>query len=497
MTQLDLMTLKNTPKDEPSDHKSSHDLLQCRVYINGQWQHSEKSIPVRNPATGQRIGNTPDLSEAAVRQSIEAAVQAFSKWKHTAVEERSQRLHALCDLLLSRQETLARIITLENGKPIREARREVAYTASFIRWFAEESRRSYGEIIPASSPHERLLVQRQPVGVCALITPWNFPLAMLGRKMAAALAAGCTVIAKPSELTPFSALALADLIDQTGIPPGVFNIVTGDPNRIGQILCGDPRVRKISFTGSTNVGRLLMRQSSETLKKCSFELGGNAPFIVFADSDIDEAVQGAIDSKFRNGGQTCIASNRFLIEESILPVFIQRLQSRLELFKIGDGLDEQTDIGPMISISAVHKIQRLVQQALDQGAQIHLGEVPDKESLFIPPILLSKVSPEMAIWKEEIFGPVVSITSFRDEEEALQLANSTEYGLAGYLYTSNAARIWRFSDALEFGMVGVNTGGISRANIPFGGIKYSGFGREGGRQGLEEYLQTKYIRQKL
>ena len=477
-----------------TDHSISH-FLQCRAYVDGQWLCNEQSISVYNPATGNRIGDVPNLSATTVQNAITAARNAFPEWKRTTAQYRSKQLHALCDLLLSRQESLAQLITLENGKPLRESRREVAYTASFIRWFAEEARRAYGEIIPSSSPHERLFVQREPVGVCALITPWNFPLAMLGRKMAAALAAGCTIVAKPSELTPFSALALADLASQMDFPAGSINVVTGEPNRIGQIFCATPDVRKISFTGSTSVGRLLMRQSAETIKKCSFELGGNAPFVVFEDADLEEAVQGAIASKFRNAGQTCIASNRFLIEESIVPEFVERLQTKLAALNVGNGFDEQTDIGPMIAPTAVHKIQRLLQHALGLGAKLHLGSVPTESSLFVAPIVLSGVSSEMNIWKEEIFGPVVSIASFQTEEEALRMANDTEYGLASYLYTSNAARIWRFSENLEFGMVGVNTGNISNASIPFGGIKYSGFGREGGRQGLDEYLHTKYIRQ--
>lgn len=472
--------------------------LMSSAYIGGQWiSDAEHHITVYNPATDEPIGQIPKLPISSIIQAIELSKASFQQWKGTPPHIRSRLLHALCDRMLEKQEELAKIITLENGKPIKEARGEVAYTASFIRWYAEEARRIYGETIPANSPSNRILVQREPIGVCALITPWNFPSAMLGRKVAAALAAGCSIIAKPAENTPFSALALAKLMQETGFPDGLLNIVTGEPDVIGKIFCAHPDIKKISFTGSTQVGRLLMEQSAPTIKKCSLELGGNAPFIVFADADLEEAIQGAMASKFRNCGQTCIASNRFLIDSKILKPFIDGLLQVVPLLTVGNGLEEKTDIGPMISLSAVDKIQALLQDAVSKGAIIHLGDIPDGTSKFVSPIIISNISPKMYIWHTEIFGPIIAISTFDTEEQALALANDSIHGLAAYVYTTCPSRIWEIPEALEYGMIGVNTGRISMAQAPFGGIKQSGIGREGGHHGLDEYLQMKYICQKL
>ena len=464
------------------------------AYINGLWipPVESSSIPIINPSSGERIAACPKLSSAQVYDAISAAESAFSSWSAVPAPKRGEILLEWYKLIMEHLEQLAQIVTLENGKPLAEARGEVRYTASFVRWFGEEARRIYGKEIPSNHAHQRILVRKEPVGVCGIITPWNFPSAMLGRKLAAALAAGCTVVAKPSEETPLSAFALARLAEKAGIPAGVINLVTGDPAQIGMQLCTSSSIAKISFTGSTRVGRLLMEQSGQRLQRLSLELGGNAPFVVCADADIEKAAQGLMGSKFRNCGQTCIASNRVLLHSSKQDAFLQALLPKIEALKIGDGQDKQTTLGPMINQAAVQKIRRLVQDALDKGAGILMGAIPSDESQFVTPIVLTGIESNMDIWNTEIFGPVVAIRTFEDDAQALALSNDTDYGLAAYVFTEGQKRSWMYSEKLKFGMVGVNTGRISAAQAPFGGVKQSGFGREGSWLGLEEYLSIKY-----
>ena len=469
--------------------------LREAAYIDGAWVHGDRRFPVTDPARGSEIARVPDLGAGETVRAITAAERASAAWGRTTAQHRADLLWALYERMMAEKDALAELLTLEHGKPLAEAGREVAYGASFIRWFAEEARRIYGENIPASSPDKRIDVIQQPVGVCALITPWNFPNAMITRKLAPALAAGCTVVCKPAEQTPLSTLAVAALCEEVGIPAGVVNVITArQPEAVGVALCRSAAVRKLSFTGSTEVGRLLMAQCAPTLKRLSLELGGNAPFIVFADADLDAAVDGAMASKYRNNGQTCIASNRFLIHADVAEAFTERLVARSAELRVGHGLDPGTDLGPMIDQAGFDKVHRLVSAALDQGAEMRCGGIPGSGSgLFWPPTVLSGVRGDMALWGEEIFGPVAAIRTFSAEEEALSMANDTPHGLAAYVYTRDVGRTIRAREALDFGMVGVNTGLISAAQAPFGGIKQSGFGREGSRHGLAEYLQRKYI----
>lgn len=469
------------------------ELIKQAALINGEWLPAQEGIPVCNPATGQELGQVPALSSAHIHDAIKAAKKAFLSWRKTSALERSKLLEAFYQEILSNEAQLASIVTLENGKPLNEALAEVRYTASFVQWFSQESRRIYGDTIPGNRSSQRLLVQKEPVGVCAMITPWNFPSAMLGRKMAAALAAGCTLVAKPAESTPFSALALGVLAQRVGFPKGVINIVTGDPQEIGALFCSSPLISKISFTGSTRVGRLLMSQSAGTLKRLSLELGGNAPFVVCADASLEAALDGAMASKFRNCGQTCIASNRFLVHSSLYPAFVKGLTERVEKLRVGAGHVEDIDLGPMINQAAVQKVKELLLDATQKGARILTGGIPQGDSLFVKPTVLVDATAQCKLWNTEIFGPVASITPFDTDEEAILLANDTSYGLAAYLYTQSSKRAWELSEALAYGMVGLNTGRISTAQAPFGGIKQSGLGREGGRYGLDEYLQLKYI----
>ena len=470
------------------------DFLQQRAFINGKWVgESENRIMVTNPSTNATIGSIPILSIEQVMMGIESAVSALTHWKQQPPNTRSALLHTLADLLIRDREGLAQIITIENGKPLKEARSEVDYSASFVRWYAEEAKRIYGSTIAANTNSQQLLVQKHPIGVCALITPWNFPLAMLTRKMAAALAAGCTIVAKPAENTPFSALALAKLIEEVGFPSGVCNIVTGDADVIGKVFCLHPEIRKLSFTGSTKIGRLLMEQCSPTIKKLSLELGGNAPFVVFDDADMPKTIQAAYDSKFRNAGQTCIASNRFIIQQNIHEEFCRLIKKKVAQIIVGDGQNANTEMGPIISLQAVQKIKDLVQDAIAKGATLIQGEIPTGSSTFITPIILTGVTPTMQIWHCEIFGPVIAISTFTDEDQAIGLANDSIHGLAAYVFTQDSTRIWHLPQMLEYGMIGINTGKISMAQVPFGGIKQSGIGREGGQQGIEEYLELQYI----
>ena len=467
-----------------------------QAFINGEWVDAETGarVAVYNPATGETIGHVPDMGAAETRRAIAAAADAFPLWRNTPVATRAHILRRMGQLMLQEQDRLARVMTLEQGKPLAESRVEIAYGASYLDWFADECRRIDGDVLPGPEDR-RLFVIQQPIGVVGAITPWNFPNAMLARKMAAALAAGCTMVAKPAELTPFSALELADLATRAGVPAGVFNVVTtNDAAAIGEELTHNPLVRKITFTGSTAVGRLLLKQAAEHIQKCSMELGGNAPLIVFDDADLDRAVAGALAAKFRNAGQVCIAPNRFLVQESIADAFAGRLAAAAAALRVGNGLEDGVAIGPLISPAAVEKVERHIADAVARGANVLTGG--SRHALggtFFQPTVLANVSPDSLVFHEETFGPVAALMTFRTEEQALRLANATPFGLASYFYSRDVARIFRLAGKLESGMVGVNETGISTAGAPFGGVKYSGLGREGSRYGIEEYLERKYI----
>jgi len=451
-------------------------------------------IEVRNPASGELLGTVPDMGAAETRRAIEAADVAFAKWRMETAETRSRLLKRWFELLNQHQEDLAVLMTSEQGKPLAEARGEVAYAASYIEWFAEEARRVNGDLLPSPWPDKQLLVQKEPVGVCAAITPWNFPAAMIARKVAPALAAGCTIIVKPASQTPLSALAMAALAEQAGIPPGVFNVVTGNARVIGAELTANSLVRKLTFTGSTDIGRTLAAQCAPTLKKMSLELGGNAPFIVFEDADLDAAVQGAIAAKYRNSGQTCVCANRFYVQAGIYEEFTARLARATTALRVGNGLEPGVQLGPLIDAPALRSVEALVADALSKGARAVVGG--GRHVLggsYFEPTVLVDVDASMRVATEEIFGPVAPLLPFRDEADVIRLANDTEFGLASYFYAKDLARVWRVAGALQYGMVGVNTGVISTAVAPFGGIKQSGMGREGSRYGMEEYVQTKYV----
>ncbi|WP_434651640.1 NAD-dependent succinate-semialdehyde dehydrogenase [Pseudomonas sp. R3-56] len=477
--------LKNRLKD-PS-------LLVELAYIDGQWVGADNAatLDVINPATGEVLARVPAIHGSETRRAVEAADRAWPAWRARPAAERAALLDRWYQAMIDNLDDLALILTLEQGKPLAEAKGEIRYGVSFVKWFAEEARRIYGETIPAPSGDRRLMTLKQPVGVCAAITPWNFPNAMITRKCAPALAAGCTIVVKPSDLTPLSALALAVLAERVGIPAGVFNVVTGMPAGIGEELTGNPTVRKLSFTGSTAVGRLLMRQSSEHIKRLSLELGGNAPFIVFDDADLEQAVTGIILSKFRNAGQTCVCANRILVQDGIYERFAQRLVEEVGKLKVGDGLEAEVNIGPLINAAAVSKVARHIDEALSQGARLLCGEIPTGDSRFVQPTVLGETHAGMLLANEETFGPVAPLMRFSTEEQALALANATPYGLAAYFFTQDLRRSWRFGEALEFGMVGLNTGLISMDVAPFGGIKQSGLGREGSKYGLDEFLEVK------
>ncbi len=469
-------------------------LFQQRCYINGKWITAKKTINVNNPATLESIGTVPDLESAHLQQAIAAAEMAWPLWLSKTAKERSELLHRWYTLILENSDDLALLLTIEQGKPLREAQEEIRYGASFIQWFAEEAKRVYGDIIPAGLPKQHLFVNKQAIGVVAAITPWNFPNAMVTRKCAPALAAGCTLVLKPSVLTPFSALALAVLAEKAGIPPGVFNIVTGNSELIGNSFTDSPVIRKLSFTGSTAIGRLLMQKAAHSIKKISLELGGNAPFIVFEDADIDEAVLGAIASKFRNSGQTCICTNRFYIHEKIYDLFTKKFTQASQQLHVGNGQESQVQIGPLINQAAIKKVEKHIADALDKGAELMCGG--KKHTLggsFFQPTVLKNCSATMLIAQEETFGPVAGLFRFSEEKEAIALANATEYGLAAYFYAKNVDRIIRVTQALEYGIVGVNTGRTSNEAAPFGGFKQSGIGREGSKYGIEDYLEIKYI----
>jgi len=471
------------------------ELLRNTCLIDGEWLAAAGArIEVRNPATGERVGSVPDFGAVETRRAIDAAEAAFHPWRAKTAAARAKILRRWFDLVMENQEDLARLMTLEQGKPLAEARGEIAYGAAFIEWFAEEARRVYGDVIPSPLADRRMIVLKQPVGVCAAITPWNFPSAMIARKAAPALAAGCTMVVKPAEQTPLSALALAWLAQQAGVPPGVLNVVTGEPRAIGGELTSSPKVRKLSFTGSTEVGRLLMAQCAPTLKKLSLELGGNAPFIVFDDADLDAAVAGAMASKYRNTGQTCVCSNRFLVQEKVHDVFAQKLAAAVGKLKVGNGLDDGVTQGPLIDGAALAKVEELLADAVAQGARVLCGgKRHARGGTFYEPTVLAGATSAMRLAREEIFGPVAPIFSFRDEADAIRMANDTEYGLAAYFYSRDIARAWRVGEALDYGMVGVNSGLISSEVAPFGGVKQSGLGREGSKYGIDEYLEIKYL----
>ncbi|MGY3452229.1 NAD-dependent succinate-semialdehyde dehydrogenase [Bradyrhizobium sp. USDA 4353] len=469
-------------------------LLRFQGLIDGRWQDaaSGATLEVLDPATQAAVGTVPDMGEAETRAAIDAARRAFAPWKQKTHAERAALLEAWHALMLEHEDDLARILTAEQGKPLAESRAEIRYGASFVKWFAEEARRIGGTTIPSPTPDRRIIVLKEAVGVCGIITPWNFPNAMITRKVAPALAAGCTVVIKPSEFTPYSALALGVLAERAGIPAGVINIVTGMPTDIGKALLASETVRKISFTGSTRIGALLMRGAADSIKRLSLELGGNAPFIVFDDADLDLAVEGVVASKFRNGGQTCVCANRILVQAGVYDAFAERLASRVKAMKVGPGTEDGVTIGPMINPAAIAKIERHVADAKAKGGRI-LAESADipPGAQYARPVVIGEATTDMLLASEETFGPVAPLFRFQTEDEAIAIANGTPFGLAAYFYTEGLSRAWRVGEALEFGMVGLNTGAISTEVAPFGGVKQSGVGREGSYLGIEEYLEVK------
>ncbi|AEI80498.1 NADP+ dependend succinate-semialdehyde dehydrogenase GabD [Cupriavidus necator N-1] len=468
-------------------------LLRQQCYIDGRWVDGERRIDVTNPATGERVGQVPQLGAEETRQAIEAANRALPAWRARTAKERSALLRKWFELIMASQEDLARIMTAEQGKPIAEARGEIAYAASFIEWFAEEGKRVYGDTIPAPVSNQRIVVTKEPVGVCAAITPWNFPAAMITRKAGPALAVGCTMVLKPASQTPLTALALVALAERAGIPAGVLSVVTGSAGAIGGEMSSNPLVRKLTFTGSTEVGRMLMAQTASTIKKVSMELGGNAPFIVFDDADLDAAVEGAIVSKYRNAGQTCVCANRIYVQAGVYEAFAQKLVAAVAALKVGNGMDDGVRIGPLIDDKAVAKVEEHIADALGKGARLLQGG--QRHALghsFFQPTVLADVGPGMLVAHEETFGPLAPLFRFETEDDVVAMANDTEFGLASYFYARDLGRVWRVSERLEYGMVGVNTGLISNEVAPFGGVKQSGVGREGSHYGIEDYLVIKY-----
>lgn len=474
--------------------------METRNYVGGEWvgAGSDGVIAVSNPATDEPVAEVPSLGREGTRAAIEAAARALGPWRDMPAQERASLLGELADRMMADQDRLSRLMTLEGGKPLTEARGEIAYAASFVEWAAEEAKRIYGEIVPASKAGKRILVLRQPIGVCCAITPWNFPSAMVTRKLGPALASGCTMVVKPASETPLSAIAIAELCDQIGFPPGVVSVVTGDARSVAAEFLENQHVRKLSFTGSTEVGKVLMRQASERLVRLSLELGGHAPFVAFDDCDMEAAVEGAIASKFRNAGQTCVCPNRYYIQRGIYGEFLDRLEARLRSMRIGPGDEEGVEIGPLIDDAAVEKVERHVLDAVDKGATLRCGgeRVRPRGGLsdrFFPPTLLDGFTPEMLLSCEETFGPVIPARPFDSEEEAVAMANDSRYGLAAYFYTRDASRLVRVAEALEYGIIGANDAMPSTAQAPFGGVKESGFGREGGKYAMGEYTSVKYV----
>ncbi len=473
----------------------SLNLVETEAFIDGLWIEGDATFEVTNPADGTVIAKVADLGAGETRVAIEAAHRAFPTWAAKTAKERGAILRKWSDLMLAHADDLARLMSAEQGKPLAESKGEVAYGASFIDWFADEAKRGYGHTIPTPMPGKRLMSIKQPIGVCAAIAPWNFPIAMITRKVGPALAAGCTVVVKPAAETPLCALAIARLATEAGVPAGVLNVVTGtDSSAIGKALCEDGRVRKLSFTGSTPVGKILYAQCAGTMKKLSLELGGNAPFIVFDDADLEAAVDGAIASKYRNTGQTCVCANRLIVQAGIHDAFVARLAEKVAAMKVGPGTGEGVVIGPLITEKALAKVESLVREAVEGGAKVVVGgDRHDLGGLFYQPTVLSDATPDMRLFNEEIFGPVAPIVKFHTDEQAIELANATPFGLAAYFYSRDVGRCWRVAEAIEAGMVGINEGLISTEVAPFGGVKESGLGREGSSEGLDEYFETKYL----
>jgi succinate-semialdehyde dehydrogenase/glutarate-semialdehyde dehydrogenase len=468
------------------------DLFRQAAYVDGRWIAGTASLAVINPASGKVLGQIADLGQAEALEAVAAAERAYPAWRALTAKARGAILRKWSDLMLAHQEDLARLLTAEQGKPLAEARGEIAYAASFLEWFAEEGRRAYGEITPPHLADRRILTLREPVGVVGAVTPWNVPSAMITRKVGPALAAGCVVVLKPSELTPYSATALAVLAAEAGVPPGVFNVVTGRPQAIGEVLTGDPRIAKFTFTGSTPVGKMLAARCMDTVKRVSLELGGNAPFIVFDDADIAAAVEGAMASKFRNAGQTCVCANRFYVQRGVYDAFAEALTAKVRTLTLGDGLAGAADQGPLINAAAVDKVERHVADALDGGARLLSGgRRSNVGAQFYEPTVIADVRPDALLTKEETFGPLAGLIAFDTEDEAVRLANDSRAGLAAYFYSRDIGRVFRVTEALQYGMVGANAGAISTEIAPFGGVKESGFGREGSRHGLDEYLNVK------
>lgn len=475
--------------------KTSHFMKQANL-INGEWVQADsgQTIDVINPATGLKIGTVPKAGRNETRRAIEAAEEAFKSWKKTSALERSKLLRKLHDAILDNQDALAELLTIEQGKSLTESRGEIASSAAYVLWFAEEARRTYGDVVPSPWADRRIIVNREPVGVIAAITPWNFPSSMLSRKIGPALAAGCTAVVKPASQTPYSGLAWGALCEEVGIPKGVVNIVTGSAGEIGDELCTNPLVKKITFTGSTEVGKILIEKSASTVKKVSMELGGNAPFLVFDDADLDRAVQGAITAKYRNSGQTCVCTNRFFVQAGVYEEFVQKLAEASKQLKVGSGLEDGVQQGPLIDEKAVEKVEEFIADAISNGGRVVAGgKRHELGGSFFQPTVIADATTGMKFMKEEIFGPVAPVFKFETEEEAIKLANDTEFGLAAYFYTGDLGRAFRVMEGLKYGMVGVNEGLITTPEAPFGGVKESGLGREGGHQGIDDYLDTKYV----
>lgn len=472
------------------------DLFQQSAFINGQWVEAEgkASITVTNPATNETIGTVPNMGRDETSKAIDGAYDAFKSWKAMTAQERADILLLWHKLTLENAEDLALIMTTEQGKPFNEALGEVKYAASFIQWFAEEGKRIYGDVIPTTNKNQRFIITKEPLGVVAAITPWNFPLAMITRKAAPALAAGCPIVIKPANETPYCALAIAKLAEQAGVPPGVINVITGDSATIGDVFTSSEKVKKLTFTGSTPIGRLLMGKCASTIKKLALELGGNAPLIVFDDANLDKAVEGALLAKFRNGGQTCVCVNRIYVHEDVYQSFTDKFIDAVKTLKVGNGLDENVNIGPLINEKSITKVQSLIKEACDDGAVLaYGGNRHELGATFFEPTVLTHVNKDMNIVSEEIFGPIAPIISFKDDEEVIEQANNTIYGLAAYVYTENISRVFTISEQLEYGMIGMNSTAISNEVVPFGGVKQSGIGREGSKYGLEEFLTIKYL----
>jgi len=471
-------------------------LLKQLCYLGGHWTAADSgaTIDVTNPATGEVLGTIPKMAAAETRRAIEAADAALPAWRARTAKERSAILRRWFELMMTNQEDLAVIMTAEQGKPLAESKGEIAYAAAFIEWFAEEGKRIYGDTIPGHAPDKRIVVIKEPIGVCAAITPWNFPAAMITRKAGPALAAGCTMVVKPATATPFSALALAELGERAGIPAGVFSVITGSAGAIGGEMTANPIVRKLTFTGSTEIGKELMAQCAATVKKVSLELGGNAPFIVFNDADLDAAVEGAVASKYRNTGQTCVCTNRLIVQEGVYDAFVSKLVTAVAKMKVGDGLKGEVQQGPLIDMGAVEKVEEHIADAVAKGATVALGG--KRHTLggsFFEPTILTGVTPEMLVAREETFGPLAPVFRFSTDDEAIRMANDTEFGLASYFYSRDIGRVWRTAEALEYGIVGINTGLISTEIAPFGGMKESGIGREGSKYGIEDFVEIKYL----